>query len=269
MQVALRVQADAEGEVAIQLPTHVDTFFVKDPTAKISLLDREYKLFLINQKPNEDILINHEFCFDRKTDSFSQSVFNHKKYFFEYREGLILPLGKKPDDKWHFSINYNALPSDFSIISSYPVKNKLLQVTDTYYSFSKTANIFGNIKEENIKLSRSDNNKIKYIQLGHWKWLRKKPQHYIKTLLEAQRNFWGDDDFPDYVINFNEGGSLSNGIYARHYKNFISLSVTPNKDNLNTSIIGISHELFHGWLGGKMDFKNHQNDLTWFVEGLT
>lgn len=269
VQIKLNVQADAEGEVAIRLPMHVNEFFVQDHTAKVSLLDRDRKLFLINQKPDENVLINYQFCFDEKTDSFSQSMFNYKKYFFENREGLILPISKISDEKWQFSINYSALPNHYSVVSSYPIKNKILKTTDTYYSFSTIANMFGEIKEKHIKLSRPGDNTIRYIQLGSWHWLRKKPQHYIKSLLEAQRKFWDDDYFPDYIISFNEGSQLSNGVYVRHYKNFISLSITPNQDNLNTSIVGISHELFHGWIGGKADFKNHQNDLTWFVEGLT
>ncbi len=271
IEIVLQTNADDQGNSVIKIPEKVNSFIVKNVEAKLYTVDKLNKLVLIQQKPNEEVELSYQSCFNNPSKVLKQAIYEKELFFIEHSKMLVFPLGKEIGDKWHYIMDYTKLPKEFSFIGSYPIQDQRMDSVDSFFNFTKGATLAGKFESKKIHLNQKTNQTIHYATIGKWDWLNKNSENYIKALLTHQRNFWQDDDFPDYTIALAESlqTSSSNGIQGLHFKNFMTLSITPNKNNLHTSIISLSHEMFHGWIGHKAHFKNPTESIAWFVEGFT
>jgi predicted metalloprotease with PDZ domain len=271
IQVTLKTQTDNEGKAVFRLPQNVDIFFVHNPEAKLNTLSKLNRIALVQQNPNEEVSLRYESCFSNPSKTIKNAIYEKDLLFFAHEPMLILPLGKSLEEKWHYIMDYSNLPKNFHIVSSYPVINKKMDVTVTFDEFKNMATLAGDFIPKTLTFEVKKDKPIHYIQIGNWDWLKEKPEFYIRKLLTYQRAFWQNDNPSDYFIVFSSQKKtpFSNGIYGTHFKNFITLSITPNTEHKPASIIGISHELFHGWIGDKANFKNPLESITWLVEGFT
>lgn len=271
VQIILQTSTDDEGNAVVQIPKNVNSFIVQNMESKSQVIDPINKLVAIQQKPNENVHIYYKSCFVNPSRTLKKALYEKDLLFIDHGEMLILPLSTNIEEKWRYVIDYTHLPKDFNIVANYSMNNRIISIVDLFYNFRETATLAGRFEPKTIHLEQTKGTPVNYIEIGNWDWLQKKPSLSLTALLEHQRKFWQDNDFPNYTIALSSGVKTptSNGFQGRHFKNFITLSITPNTDHLHTSIIGMSHELFHGWIGNKAVFKNHSKSLAWFTEGFT
>lgn len=271
IQVALSTKADNDGKAVFKLPENVDIFYVQNPGAKGGALPGSNRIAIVQLKPNEQVILRYESCFINYSKTIYTALYDKNLLFFAHGSMLILPLGKNLDEEWQYFLDYSKLPENFHVVSSHPIVNKTMNVVMTLGEFEHTATLAGLFTPKVLAFDDKNDKPIQYIQLGNWDWFKETPEFYIRKLLSYQRKFWQDDDSSDYSIAFStqEKTPYFNGIQGVHFKNFIALSIAQNNENIPDSIMGISHELFHGWIGNKAFLKYPLESVTWFLEGFT
>lgn len=271
LQIQLRTQTDSNGNAVFKLPQNVDIISAQNPETRLSILSKERRFVLAQLKPNEPLTVRYQSCFINPSKMLKNALYDKELIFFAHDTMLVMPLSINPYDRWHYVMDYSKLPNQFHIVSSYPIINKKMDVIVSLDEFRHMATLAGSFTSKTLAFDNNEGKSVQYIQIGNWDWLRKTPEYYIRTLLTHQRRFWNDDNSAEYFMSFaaHKKTPFSNGIHGTHFKNFITFSIPPNTDHIPASIISISHELFHGWIGDKAYFKNPLESLTWFVEGFT
>ena len=89
----------------------------------------------------------------------------------------------------------------------------------------------------------------------------------MKGIIQSQRKFFNDFDFPYYAISLIEGDSPSSMGGTRLFNSFTAF--LPKGMQRTDYYILFAHEHLHNWLGGKIS-KNQDEELNyWWSEGFT
>ncbi len=173
------------------------------------------------------------------------------------------PEDLKSDDKINISINWLDLDPEWKILSSYGIQkriNKQLSAPELLHAIY----VAGDLRLHQI----SSKSAPVYLSLyGKFDLTDKKIISDIKEIVESQRKFFQDYNFPYYAISLIEGDNprsmggtgLQNGFTA----------FLPKKMHRSDYYILFAHEHLHNWIAGK--FKNNKDEELnyWWSEGFT
>jgi len=113
-------------------------------------------------------------------------------------------------------------------------------------------------------------NTLDFAIRGKWNFTDDQWVSQAHRIMEFERTFWQDNDFPYFLVTLtpfgqdhgSQGGTALTSAFMEHLSRL---------DTLTPETLGIlAHETFHGWNPGKMGHP-HGSDypVSWFSEGFT
>ena len=171
------------------------------------------------------------------------------------------------NSKINVIINWKDIDPQWKILSSCGSSfdiGKSLKLELTMFELLHAIYVAGDIRLYQI----SDNKSPVYLSLyGEFDLEDKKIISDITNIVESQRKFFNDFDFPYYAISIIQGNKLGSMGGTRLHNSFTAF--LPKGETKADYYILFAHEHLHNWIGGKIR-KNEDESLNyWWTEGFT
>jgi predicted metalloprotease with PDZ domain len=221
--------------------------------------------------PGENFEISYKICLNHPLKHIDWPIIEEN--FFSFRPQMALALPTNDEDvELNIDINMESMPNEFKVISSYSQNSKKLKIKESISRFKNTVFVGG--KELKVNEFTIKNKPISIISKNMSENISQNSIEYLKKLIKTHRSFWHDNDFPHYLAVFYNipCSAAHSGFEGRHYQNAFVMQLSDCKDNKSFSREmkwGLSHELFHAWIGFKIKFSESDHpSLLWFLEGF-
>ncbi len=173
------------------------------------------------------------------------------------------PNDLNSDDKINISINWLDIDPKWQILSSYGTKkssSKKISEPELLHAVY----VAGNLRLHQVS------SKVAPVYLSlYGKFDLEDTQIIsdIEGIIDSQRKFFGDYNFPYYAISLIEG-DRPNSMGGTHLYNSFTAFLPKEMDRSDYYIL-FAHEHLHNWIGGK--FKNNKDEELnyWWSEGFT
>ena len=104
---------------------------------------------------------------------------------------------------------------------------------------------------------------------GCWKFSDQDFSGLVRKIVEVERSFWADHDFPYFLVTLipteQQPESYGGTGLTASFATFISTDKGVNYALKHL----LAHELFHTWIGGRIGLKKPEELIYWFTEGFT
>ncbi len=223
----------------------------------------------VAHNPNAKFKLNYNLCYDTSVSNAHLPVIQDEFFSFYSTNVLVYP-SVNLDKKLKFIFDFSSLPKNNKVFSSFGEGRKI-EVNKNIAEILFSQFVGGGIHPSIINIK---NKPIYLIEHGEWSFFKdKSAQTIIKDLSVFQRNEMQDYDFPFYVITLiKQPDSVPfKTISGVHTKNSLTLTFPDGKiEKFPKVLYVLSHELFHNWLGSKIEVPlNLRNKYRWFFEGFT
>ena len=272
LHIDLKSKVDASGQFILRLPWGSHNLLLKSSDENLQL-EQTDDTFLtkFKAKPDSEFILSYDFALNNPYHLNDWAIIEPQFFVFSAQNVLATPE-TQTDETWVININMASMPSDFSLSSSFSLRDRVYSVESNIYNFRNHVFVGGSDSRNTIIMVNEK--PISIFTRGPLSRLPKKSEYYFDKLISAQRNFWNDHDFPHYLAVVQEypcegTGAASNG---RHYQNAFIAQLPHCKNDFEAtreSMWMISHELFHAWLGYKIKVEDSElPHLFWFIEGF-
>ena len=232
--------------------------------AEIKDLKRSYKKIIIH-KPNQVVRLQY-YIRQKWFDGFKRywPIINNKYFYFIGFSVFVYPESFENKDV-NVKIAWR-VPKKWKIANSYGVKDRRQSFNANMNDFLESLYVAGDFK---IKKKKVEGNPVYLAVRGDWDFKPRKLLKIIGRIIESQRDFFDDHNFPIYLITIMPTGEeccAYGGIgLTNSFATFIS-----GKVGINSRIKHLySHEHFHTWNPNKIDAIEDDEQIYWFVEGFT
>jgi predicted metalloprotease with PDZ domain len=173
------------------------------------------------------------------------------------------PYGLNESDKINVTIKWVNLDSKWKTISSYGAKSNIsLNITPP--ELLHAIYVAGKIRMYNVS---TDSQPIILSLYGRFDIEDQRITSDLKEIINSQRAFFNDFDFPYYTISLIEGDDLRSMGGTRLLGSFTAF--LPRGMNKNDYYILFAHEHLHNWIGGKIRNNKEEELNYWWTEGFT
>ena len=219
--------------------------------------------------PSAKFIVNYDLCHNESSSNIRLPVIDNDFFSF-YSPNTLLYPNIDSQKKINITFDFSSLPKDHKVFSSFGEGNIInvnKKIADAFFSQF----IAGNVNPSIINIA---NKKIYLVEHGTWSFFNKRSAHsLIKDLINYQRTQMQDDNFPYYLVTLIKQSDkvAFKTISGIHAKNSLSLTFPDGPQEKFTRVLYIlSHELFHNWIGSKMEIPVAlRNEYRWFFEGFT
>ncbi len=276
LKVTLEFTGDKSGETKILLPdrygglNHLKGInLLKSLSQDTFIKDTDKpEEKLVQYPPNSKVVLTYQVEESRigaiSKDNVYHAVIN--KYYFTFlgETFFIIPLWSW-DQEYNFHINWNNIPSDWTIANSFGANQKSQDVTIALGKFRKTIFTGGDFR---IIQCTVNNNPV-YISIrGNWKFGDADIANTIQEIIKAQRNFWQDNDFPYYFATICPIEGYDDYIGVKRINSF-GIYLTSNV-NINFTVKSVlSFEILQTWIWEKFKYASPEELDYWFSMGFS
>lgn len=277
----IKIEAEITGllsqELIIDLPYRRGRSFYTEQVKNITLEDPSliftinrsdcHKLRIVLPRRMQRIKISYEMNQNNDNSTHINDAIIRHDVVHSTSSGLFaIPTDVKGSDKIQFSISWDNFPETWHTLSSFGVKS-CLQFSATVSQFMDAFYAAGALRLYEIKDERSG--PVFLSLYGSFDIADEKIKDSVAEIIETQRSFFNDFDFPYYVISLIQGNNSSMGGRALQ-SSFAAF--LPNRVDYKDFYLLFAHEYFHNWFGGKIS--NTENDVDdklnyWWQEGFT
>ncbi len=282
LEVELTFQGSADGYTVISYPPSLKeeddkgisnlSCYAKNKRRKIDRLSCPGS-YGISHKPKELLTVKYHLIKPKEKNNGSKSLSTYAldKTFFQFsgQDAFITP-DFDDDEKKHITLEWKDLPSKWVLANSFDINKTTQDLFISLHALSSGLYVGGE-----LDISRCwDSADAPYIAIRNGVASSYKPiTKILKTIIQTQRDFWNDHDFPHYLIVLlpSNRDQYINAVASLNafFVNFPDYSCT-SEDQCESLSHVLSHEHFHTWNPYKMFNGNADiNDLSWFMEGFT
>lgn len=275
-EVTLKFKADNQKETYLFLPsegagqeklyheiTHLESLSLNTDVEKTE----KRSILKIEHEPNAQLELRYYVKSTHSDDKhwFFRPIIEKSHFlFFGYCFFVIPEMDyNKPA---HISIEWKKFPKDWTLANSFGANAHKQKIHIPVSAFLNATFCKGDF----ILLACGDSDKPICVAIRKgWSFSINHLMELLETIIEGQRDFWKDHQFPFYLITFLNSenhyfaGLALNNAFSVFYKDFQEQSER-HWDQLAWLL---SHEHFHTWNGLKMQPKDES--FTWFTEGFT
>ena len=165
-------------------------------------------------------------------------------------------------ETYNITIAWHNFPKDWSTISSYGRGTKQV-FTSNQGEFLHALYIAGKVR---LHTETIHNNPLYISMYGDFPLSDKQLIQAIETVVKVQRDFFGDYDFPHYLISLIEGTKIGYSGGTRVENSFTGYA--HKHESPEILLYFLSHEHFHNWTGGKIRIGSGPKNY-WWSEGFT
>lgn len=273
--VTLEFKGDKSGETKILLPGNFEgknnlegIKFLKPLSENTFIINTDRPdQKIIKHSPEEFIKLYYQIEEIRKNDvelgNHNQVILNKTYFHFFGETFFILPLWDW-QSIYKIRIIWNHLPFTWTIANSFGLNEKIQNITTSLAQLTGSLFTGGDFR---ITKKKVGNNPIYLSIRGKWNFSDEQLSELAKEILQVERNFWNDHNFPFYLISVIPiDGSGEQGGDSR--TNAYSLFLSPDRKIDYRLKRIIAHDAFHSWLGEKIKFAEPEAFSYWFKEGF-
>lgn len=187
-------------------------------------------------------------------------------YFHIIGHNLFATPSMSQTKSVNISLNWKGFPKKYSFANSFQANQTEQKFSITFETFKEAIFVGGDFRVHEEKI----NDKPVFIAIrGKWLFSDKEFTEYLHKIIEGQRKFWNDNDFPYFLITLIPNGQAccSSGGSGLN-RSFITYMAADQKIGPDLAWL-YSHELFHTWNGEKIRRASPEDRYYWFSEGLT
>lgn len=113
-------------------------------------------------------------------------------------------------------------------------------------------------------------NRPVYVAIrGAWNFSDRKFLQVVRKVVDAERRFWDDHDFPHFLISLIPTDQPHHSYGGTGLTDSFAAFVSSDRQ-IDWSLKHLlAHELFHTWNGGKIRAQKPEELIYWFTEGFT
>lgn len=186
------------------------------------------------------------------------------------RPGLIHALGNSilivPDvpDSLDIDVAWTDTPSDWKFASSFGLGVGPLHTRQTMPWFRHSIWMAGDVRlRETVVNDRA----VAVAIRGSWSFDERELLRLVRTIIQAERDFVDDHDFPFFLVTALEiGGDNDQGGTGRVNSFGLFLSSDRLLDLRLKRLL--AHEIFHAWNGDRSERESPEALVYWFTEGF-
>lgn len=268
LNILMESQTNNAGHLDIYIPNHLINLAIKGEKDIQSISNFSTRTIEVTQSPNKPVYLSSTSCYSSHDDELNNGVFKSNLFYLQPTALCPYPSNVAKSKIWNITLDFTKMPSDMNFISSIKGNNKIHTEKQTLQKFGRTV-VVGSV--EPVRTLNINGQDIHYILNEKIDFLRKDFIFKIKKILKHQRDFFQDNDFPNYNIYFQLEQNQNKPKYfsGKHLGDLFTVTANLDKQNIPTSMMMISHELFHAWLPLKMPLGVMPNSQMWFIEGIT
>ena len=274
--VVLEFKGEKSGQTRLRLPNNYGSDndwegvkFLKALSQNTTIEETsEHDVKLVKYQPNAVDKIYYQFEQVRKEEI---GLGNHymatldKKYFHFLGETFFVYPDWDANSEFTFRVSWNKFPAKWNLANSFGVNQKYQEVKLPLWKFRHTIFTGGNFKLEKRMIY---NNPVYVAIKGNYTFPAEQFIDMIQTILLEERTFWNDYNFPFFLITvFPIEGDNDQGGTGR--VNSFSLFLTEDRQIDYRMKRLLAHEVFHTWLGEKINLAGPESLLYWFSEGFS
>lgn len=274
--VVLEFRGEKSGQTRLQLPNNYGSDkdwegvkFLKALSQNTTIEETsEHDVKLVKYPPNTPVKIYYQIEQVRQEDI---ELGNHymatieKKYFHFLGETFFVYPEWDANSEFTFRISWNKFPAKWNLANSFGVNQKYQEVKLPLWKFRHTIFTGGNFYLEKRMIR---NNPVYVAIKGKYFFPTEQFIDMIQTILLEERTFWNDFNFPFFLVTvFPIEGDSDQGGTGR--VNSFALFLTEDRQLDYRMKRLLAHEIFHTWLGEKINLAGPESLLYWFSEGFS
>ncbi len=186
------------------------------------------------------------------------------------RPGLVHALGNSilivPDvpDSLDIDVAWTDTPSDWRFASSFGLGVGPLRTRQTMRWFRHSLWLGGDLRmRETVVNDRT----VAVAMHGSWSFDDRELLRLVRTIIQAERDFFDDHDFPFFLVTALQiGGDNDQGGTGRVNSFGLFLSDDRTIDLRLKRLL--AHEIFHAWNGDRTERESPEALVYWFTEGF-
>ena len=219
--------------------------------------------------PNQSVKISYDLARDW------EGVFEHPMQFravleptyFEFttQNALVHPkLNPTVAVSVHF--DWQKLPADWTLETSFGADDRCQSFTGLWNRVNEALFAGGDFRLRRVTLK---NRSLVVAIRGKWSFSDEEAVAQIQKILEAEREFWQDQDFPFYLVTLKPYDVRSGSSDGSAFTNAFWLYLGGDSFSYDVEYL-LAHEGFHAWNPHKMGvMKGLGVSEKWFAEGFT
>jgi predicted metalloprotease with PDZ domain len=177
---------------------------------------------------------------------------------------LVYPV--LPDDKEiPISVKWENLPEGWITISSFGGNETCHSATARLVKVSNGLFAGGLLRVDKLEVG---GNPIFFATRGKWEFEDKSFSDLVSGILNAERDFWHDRNFPNYLITLLPNDEAVGNYGGVALEDSFALFLSPNSSIDYSVKFLLAHEMFHSWNAGKLG-EIQVDPPYWFSEGFT
>lgn len=227
----------------------------------------EPQLKIVEYKPRQTVHLQYEVVQDWAGDKIQNGFFNRavlqKDYFYLIGDTFLVHPDWQPTKRVSIELRWKNFPRKWSLANSFGADETRQTINGSLNDITKGIYLGGDFRVKSFPVR----GKSVYTAIrGLWNFSDEEFQSLVRRIMDVERTFWNDNDFPYYLVVLFPIDDTDTGGEAR--TNAFSLYFPQDTKSVFDFKFSLAHELFHLWnpirLGGIKDEK-----LYWFSEGFT
>jgi predicted metalloprotease with PDZ domain len=163
--------------------------------------------------------------------------------------------------------DWSKLPKEWSLATSFATHDRCQIFHGNWHDALNSLFVGGDYR---IYHSAVAGNAVNFAIRGKWSFTDEQWSSKVLKIVETERTFWNDNNFPYFLVTLtpfgsergSQGGTALTNAFMEHLSRLDSIS--------SNVLAQISHEEFHSWDPGRMGYlPDPQEPVTWFSEGFT
>jgi predicted metalloprotease with PDZ domain len=165
----------------------------------------------------------------------------------------------------HF--DWSKLPKESSLATSFATDERCQTFHGSWHDALNSLFVGGDYRIYRKTIMR---NELVFAIRGKWGFTDDEWTGKVSNIIEFQRTFWHDNDFPYFLITLTPHGGNSGSSGGTALTNSFMEHLSPQASISLNILDQIAHEEFHSWDPYKVGCMPHpQEPVTWFSEGFT
>jgi predicted metalloprotease with PDZ domain len=236
-------------------------------SGKLSKTEDE-AVYTVKSKPGSEIVIECDVIQDFEGDtSLNERYYRplvSDQQFQVFGEALFLYPSWEKNKTRRISLRFD-LPSNFTIANSFGAKQDHQQIETSIERLRQGTYLGG--AEVRLKNFSIEGKPVWLASMGKLSYSDDKTVEVLKRILETERGFWNDYNFPYYFVSaISVSKDLSGGGQGRT-NGFAIFGSESFQSGWMEHLL--AHELFHTWNGHTILKQEREERIYWFSEGFT
>jgi predicted metalloprotease with PDZ domain len=276
--VNLYFQGNADGASKLRLPNGWDTQKqlykairnLRAPSPETKIDDTtEPHIKTITYSANQIVHLQYDVIQDWPGAAVRHGLFNRVILQTDYFYALGTAFWVLPDWEGGRSVNvrlqWKNLPGAWMLCNSFGTNEGSQTFQTTLEGFRKGVFLAGDFRVHRLSIRGRP---IQLATRGKWKFPDTEFYSLVQKVIETERSFWDNYDFPRYLVVLFPTDDPPGGSGEARTD---ALALYFSKDIADTSAMRflLAHEMFHAWNAARLGRRDHDDGLYWFSEGFT